>query len=248
MSRPPEYRFGAQTLHRLQYYREKADRYSDPKYRHMWGFALSWLYHRTPLCTWGQNHYGKDGVLYTDTLDHFSVTSWAAHECAKLDHTGWYTDAFQGNLIVGHVVKLRCPKGVLYIPATREDDGDVAFYLRDAVLVEKGGSDSYANEGEHEDARREVAKTADHYAEKEAEQMREEDVKYQAEQRIETLRDEIHDINKQALALLRSRKDNGFDEAQRDGLARELSAFLDERTERFIEIEKLEREPWSITE
>ena len=229
--------------YRLAQYRDEA---LNPR----WVRPLTWRdtrqHHPSP---WGaprpNNVRGRKGEIFTDSIDQYGADLGAVDKLFPrlIDHNGWYADNYQDALIVGHVCHMRCPRGTLYIPATRNTgcDGTV-HYLADAELVPKG-----ADEEAHDLACREAARSADHYAEREAEECREDNAKYMAEADIEEARAEIHGINKFVLALLGEIKSAGadFTAAICTALRAEVQQYLRDRREQFKIIKAREEDYWS---
>lgn len=161
---------------------------------------------------WRNNRYGfklsekswfptfKDAKYYSKNLDWIGENLGDANKFARLDHTGWYNDSWCSDVIRGAVIKIRCPKGVIYMAATYCTGWDgTTHYAEDSILVPKG-SDEYA----HENAISKVARWADGRAEREAEIARKDDAKAQAEDRISTLKDEIKEIRAEMLGLVKA--------------------------------------------
>lgn len=219
-----------------------------------WSRPLTWRdTRRHHLSPWGaprpRGARGPRGQIYSDSLNPYGNDLGAAHSLFPrlIDHKGWYVDSWQDALIVGHVVKLRSPRGTLYIPATRNTDCDgTTHYLADAELVPKG-----ASEDEHDDACREAARSADHYAEREAEEARDFEARGQAEAQIEEARAEIHRVNQQALALLaetKSARQTGgavFGPAVCEALRARVRALLAARAQQFSIIDERRANYWS---
>lgn len=231
------------TKQRLAQYRDEA---LNPR----WVRPLTWRdtrqHHPSP---WGapraNNARGEKGQIFSEQLDQYGADLGPAGKLfpRMFDHTGWYADNYQDELIVAHVCRMRCPRGTLYIPATRNTgcDGTV-HYINDAELVPRG-----ATEEQHDQACREAARSADHYAEREAEECREENAKYQAERDIEEARAEIHGINKFVLALLGEIKAAGadFTPAICTALRAEVQQYLRDRAEQFKIIKAREEDYWT---
>lgn len=231
------------TLHRLQQYRREAD---SPK----WVRPLTWRDTKQHHASaWGaprpNNVRGTNGEIFSDSLDQYGDDLGDVDKLfpRMFDHSGWYADNYQGALIVGHVCRMRCPRGTLYIPATRNTgcDGTV-HYLADAEIVPKG-----ATEEEHDQACREAARSADHYAEREAEEAREYYAKDQAEQDILEAREEIHKINVAVLELGREIKRHRpeFAPAICTALRERIADYLRERRAQFRIIAKREEDYWT---
>ena len=143
--------------------------------------------------------YGEKGEIYADNFDIIGEKIADSHELIRLRHTGYYADSFQGGVIRGAIVKLKTARGVYYIPATYCTDWEgITLHMKSAEIVEKGGS-----EDSHEGARVRIAYLADSYAEQEAENAREEDAKFQAEQKIESLKEDKQRAREAARDLIK---------------------------------------------
>jgi hypothetical protein len=107
---------------------------------------------------------------------------------------GYYVDGYASDTISGYVVKIRTPRGTLYVPMTACSGWDgVTYYMSEGELVEKGcGTD----EESHEHAITEVARTADHIAKREAEEARSYWLKEEAEYQIGETKAEMEEIAK----------------------------------------------------
>lgn len=235
------------TTQRLEQYRAEA---LSPK----WVRPLTWRDTKQHHASaWGAHAPNSArvsaGQIYSDSLDQYGQDLGAVGKLFPriIDHNGWYADNSQNSLVIGHVVKLRCPRGTLYIPATENTgcDGTV-HYIRDAELVPKG-----ASEDEHEQAQREAARSADHYAEREADECREYDAKDQAEQDIQQARKEIHETNAAVLALAREMKQ----QAPAAGVSHicqalhaQIKTYLKQRADCFRVIEQRTSNFWSAVE
>lgn len=229
--------------YRLAQYRDEA---LNPR----WVRPLTWRdtrqHHPSP---WGapraNNARGPKGQIYSESVDQYGRDLGPAGKLFPrlIDHNGWYADNNQDELIVGHVCRMRCPRGTLYIPATMRTDSDgTVHYFGDVERVPKG-----ATEEEHDSACREAARSADHYAEKEAEECREDNAKWQAEEDIRQARAEIHGINKFVLALLGEIKAAGadFTPAICTALRAEVQQYLRDRAEQFKIIKAREEDYWT---
>jgi hypothetical protein len=187
------------------------------------------------------NHSGR--ALYIDSL---AATGWrmtgdaadilrnagrwrAAEEC------DWYADNDQMAVIKSAVLQLPARDGLArYIPATycTDWDGATCYPL-----------DWY-------DTPEEAARAAASYAETEAEESREYYAKDRAEQDIAEAREEIHRINKEALALAREIKQQGraFSPAICSALRGSLVEYLNDRREQFDLIAKRQADYWSAVQ
>lgn len=224
------------TRQRLAAYRAKAAKNDSAPFN-------VWKYWTRSVWSVPSNATGKNGQRFTDTLEQYGKNLGDAHDLHRhINHRGWYADNYQDALIRGAVCKMRSPKGTLYIPATycTAWDGTIHF-IKDAVLVAKG-SDEY----DHDQAIRQAATYADHYAQKEAEEAREFEAKDQAEQMIAGARAYIHRINELTLELIREIKanENTYTPAVCQALKDSIKHRLNERRGAFEQISKLEGNFW----
>lgn len=112
---------------------------------------------------------------------------------------GYYIDGYCHETMEGHVYKIRCPRGTLYIPVTVCDGWDgVIYWMDDKYLVPKGG-----DEEAHEEAMKEVARDADHIAEREAEEARDHWMEDVAEQEVENAIEELKEIKENIFTAIR---------------------------------------------
>jgi hypothetical protein len=187
------------------------------------------------------NHAGR--ALYIDSME---ATGWrmtgdasdilrnagswrAAEEC------NWYADNDHDAVIKSAVLQLPARGGLArYIPATycTDWDGATCYPL-----------DWY-------DTPEEAARAAASYAQTEAEESREYYAKDRAEQDIIEAREEIHRINKEALALAREIKQQGraFSPAICSALRGSLMEYLNDRREQFDLIAKRQADYWSAVQ
>ena len=157
------------------------------------------------------------------------------------DTSGFYTDSYCSETMRGGVVRLRTARFTMYIPCTYHSDWDGAsLYYRDAERVPRN-----ATESDHETAAHEAARMAYQWAESEAEIAREDHAKYLASEDIERARAEIHNTNKQALALLAEIKGNQYTDNVCAALRHRLQEFITDRKRQFKVIEERTENFWS---
>lgn len=153
--------------------------------------------------------YGRDQItinhkareIYADSFDCLPLTlEGDAHEFARLDYTGWYTDNFQDGILKGAVISFRDP----HRTSNDENENSHVFYLSATYHTDWDGVTVYADSVHT--TRRDAALYADECARIEAEQCREEDERYQLEQRAAEAREELHGLNVSTLALIREIK------------------------------------------
>lgn len=138
--------------------------------------------------------YGDKGQIFADSFEVIGEKIGDCHEILspRMRNTGYYADSYCGEVIRGAVVKLRTSRGTYYIPATYCTAWEgVTLHMESAELVVTKGNKRIARLDDcHEGARVRMAYLADSYAEREAERAREEDAKFQAEQKIESLKED----------------------------------------------------------
>lgn len=169
-------------------------------------------------------------VLYVDSLD---ALGWRkvgdAHEIVRLNHTGWYADNYQDNLVIGCVLQLPSRKGEeQYVPATYNSDWDTA-----TVYLNEIGPDKDA-----------AARWADQNAEREAEVSREYEARDQAKQEIAEAREAIHTINKEVLPALKELKGASLTPAICSMVRAGITELLCDRRAQFNTIKKLQDDFW----
>lgn len=205
---------------------------------------------KAPVLYRGDLNRSQDGKeFYLDNLDQWPGTNEGdASDIIRLDHTGWFADNEQFTLIRGAVVSVRNPHAL-------NDDGEHKVYFPAIYYTEN----TRRNPGEVLsatvydrpcDSKEEAARIADSYAESEAEDAREGDAKYQAEQQIEDSRAEIHDLNKEALPLIREIKAHpqGYAAPVCSTIREKLGRILADREHLFNRIERLTDDYWTAVE
>ena len=190
------YKFEWSVKVRLAHYREKAERHNE---RYTNFTAHTWKDERWPTPKAIQKFYP---LSHSDDKSRLFIDDWDkwpgndlgdAYEVTRLDNTGWFSDNFQDGLVKGRVVSLRTPKGTRFYPGIYYTNCEgVTVYMNDYFTGEDGAE--------------EAARRADHYAEKDAEQCREDDAEYQADQRIGELKEEYHALNKSVLDEIKTIK------------------------------------------
>jgi hypothetical protein len=164
----------------------------------------------------------------------------------RQEYNGWYTDGFQDATLIGVVlcftrhdghqddgqyqgVHPNKPKGrVIYMAGTRHSDWD-------GVTLDLDTTDDPIT----------AARWADSMAEREAESCREEDEKYQAEQRVEELLEQIKAIRTRCLKLLRDMRPirkgmHGIPESICDTLRTAVQGYVEEIATLRGELEELQ--------
>lgn len=225
------------TRQRLILYRTraKASKYSNDWRQHKYGNTYNMPWH---------SGIRKDGLILTDDRDTLGdyLGDWGQFLRGRCwDALGFYADSFEFETIKGGVVRLRTARFTLYIPCTYCTGWDGAtLYFAMAERVERGST-----EEAHEAAAREAAATAYGRAEHEADVAREDDAKQRAAEDIEDARAEIHNGNRQALALLAEIRGREFTENVCEALRYRLRCLLDDRRQCFDRIKERRENYWS---
>lgn len=185
---------------RLQTYRERATAYGRPwqevRYPSTLPFGTTFT---------GTGPKGQRYTEQTDTYGTIVLTCDDRTRSSRSDNTGWYADSFQDSLVKYGVARISTPKGRLYVPVTWNTDSvGATYHFADRILVPKNDpvhKDSYDSESTHSEAIQDVMRYADSCAEYEAEECREYAAKDAAEQRIESLNEEIDDAKDSIRAI-----------------------------------------------
>ena len=173
----------------------------------------------------------EPGKVYVDSLKLGWRECGDSHDIVRLRHNGWYADNDQNGLLKGCVLQLPSRNGEpRYVPATYCTEWDGATIYMGEIGPDK----------------EQAARYADRNAEIEAESSREFYAKDEAEQQIVQKREEIHELNKEALELLREIKGQTFTPAVCGALKSTLQALLRDRRACFKRIGKLQEDFWLV--
>jgi len=199
-----------------------------------------------------------DGNYYPDAVDEIGDYLGDTDDLCKefgfstrglFATSGYFTDYHgNGGTVVPGVTFLRTSRCGLYIPTTLHTENDgVTLYMTDAEeLPKKFGND-------RETAIAAALRAAHGHAEKEADVMREEDVQWQAEQKIEVLLDEIPECRIRIRACVgRLRAARGYYNmhglpisATCTRLEDKIDEHWEEMRDKWKEVRDIERDPWS---
>lgn len=157
-----------------------------------------------------------------------------ADKIVDIRHTGWFCDDIQDRTLRGAVWQLPARNGApVYVYGWQSSDDENAAFICFIVQTEK----------------RDAAWLANSMAESDAEKEREENAKYRAEQDIENAREAIHELNKEALPLIKEIKKAGsFSPAICQALKAQLRTMFNKRKAQFELIATRERDYWSAVE
>lgn len=136
-----------------------------------------------PLIVEGRNK----GCRWIEATETYMRDIGDAHQIIRLRHTGYYTDSFHEAVVVGAVFQLPARRGVTqYVPAVRDPHNKGAALADFSNLTE---------------SKEDAARAADSMAERYAEDERDTDARYQAEQQIEDAKESISTARAQHSAL-----------------------------------------------
>lgn len=214
---------------------------------------------KTALHDEGKTYGWSGGTPDPQGLQHFPDLESAglrfvgyADELARLDHTGWYSDASQDAMMRGVVVQLPARGGCAQYLAGYEDAYGNGYILavprRGAIFQgEKGGAGEY--EAKSSGDAREAARRADRIAEREAEEARDYDEAWQAGARYADEAETLAATRKEALAILAERRKVAAVEAPAlcKAIRDQLRAILATRSAAFAKRESLARDVYGDT-
>lgn len=141
--------------------------------------------------------YKHENRVPVDSLSScFMQLEGFSDDVARLDHSGWYADNFQYELVKGAVMSIRTSG------RTDTDSGHFTYFP--AISYTKSDCDAVFLIPF--DDKREAALYADQLAEEYAEKAREMHAEFQAEQQIEDLKSQLHTINQKTLAVIKELK------------------------------------------
>lgn len=148
------------------------------------------------------NHY-HDGDLCLESLDGFDHVSIQDISRRSFDYSGYYADNFQCELIMPYIVRIKTSKGLFIAHAIAYNDSDMA-----TIYLSKGQFCSNDQESiNYDTCAFQMARIADSLADSLAEQGREDDAKFQAENQADYLKAENLQARKEAHALILAIKD-----------------------------------------
>jgi hypothetical protein len=139
-------------------------------------------------------------------------------ELIKINHTGFFCDDFQERIVSGAVIVTRWGKYVYVFPCVRWDGDETAqTYLKDAQKMlaceafppDYGQYDYKEPSEELTQMMRDAARWADQYAERIAEDEREESLKDRAQQYCEKLREDVVAYRQNVRELISEIKKHG---------------------------------------
>jgi hypothetical protein len=161
----------------------------------------------------------SDGRFWLEAGHGFRVSKAGEH--VRLRHTGWFVDSFQSDTTHGIVVNLSHGRWLAgYSDPWNDDCYCVELYVY----------------GDAQDA----AFAAESMAERFAEDCREADEKFQAEQDIEDARERIGSLREQVVALVQSIRKSTLDSVVCERLRADVRGMLAEKTRLYERIEELE--------
>lgn len=148
------------------------------------------------------NHY-HNGDLCLESLDNFDALPIQEVSRRSFDYSGYYADNFQQELINPYIVRIKTSRGLFIAPAIAYSDSDIAtIYLSKGGYVDK----TQDFQREYEAWAHTCAGRADRIADRLAEQGREDDAKFQAEDQADTLKADNLQARKEAHDLIQAIK------------------------------------------
>lgn len=179
----------------------------------------------------GNRRIDEPNTWYTHTNSpSFCREPKEAHKVVNLRHTGWYADNHRDMLYVGVVAQLAGREhGERWIAGYEDKESDRYTF------------DLSCTYGEASSA----AHAADSMAQHDAEESRDFYAQDRAEQDIAEARAEIHQINQEALKLLREAKGKSFTPAVCSAVKAAMHGFLADRQAQFKIIADREHDYWS---
>ena len=179
----------------------------------------------------GNRHPEEPNTWYSHTNSpSFCREPKEAHKVVNLRHTGWYADNHQDMLYVGVVAQLAGREHEERWIAGYEDKEGGRYTFDLSCIYDEASSAAHA---------------ADSMAEHDAEESRDFYAQDQAEQDIAEARAEIHQINQEALKLLREAKGKNFTPAVCSAVKAAMHGFLADRQAQFKIIADREHDYWS---
>lgn len=242
----PHWQHNTNPARRLEYYKALAGHYCAtsgvvPDWRrYRWNKPAA-LVNGKYSATWSAD---RKNIFVDSLADCPFKLEGDASDLTCTDYTGWYADSFQDELIKGAVVSFRDPRRMY---GTDGDDNGkdthkkylAAYYATQSDGATIDFSYYYETKGD-------AARGADRLAERAAEESREYHAKDQAEQQIERLREEIHELNREALPLLAEIKKAGrhYTPAVCGAVKDKIADILETRRARFHSIAQLTDDFW----
>lgn len=206
---------------RLAAYRARAEKYRANQPQHANGHYGTWR-------AWASKPIGQKSCKRFGTYDNGAGMWLDSHDQApgfrfikkvgellNLRYTGWYTDHDFGETAIGTVSVLRLGKWAYAVPGythSSMDTDTLRFDDAQRILAKDAWSESgdkFAVTEAFEDIMRDVAHTADHLAQKYAEDCKEGETEALAESRIEQFRDDIATAREAIKELIQEIKQHG---------------------------------------
>lgn len=191
-------------------------------------------------------YHGKGYAMSEDhkkaffhAVEDFARPVWDSEKDNMRGATGFYDDNFANECIRWCVVKIA--------PANKKHNREALYAPITYGTGHEGVTLHLDCAGSQEDAQR----WGESEAEKLAEEGRENDAKFQAEQQIEDNRETIHSLNVKALALIRAikdSKDRAFAPAICEALRENLTGHLVTRSKLFKRIAILQDDYWQAVQ
>lgn len=185
-----------------------------------------------------------------DVSKHLRFVGYADEITSAVEHTGWFTDNFQDETVRGAVWQLPTRNHELqfvygYVDPWNDDSAFISFEIVTQDLSDMPDLMSYyGNEPKDWEACRSAALYADQMAQLMAEESRENDAKFQAEQQIETLHEQAKDAIEAFHDLKPSAREKQ-DSVVCTLIHKELMSMRETVSESIRRIKELKDDPWS---
>lgn len=172
---------------------------------------------------------GSFGARWCENLSAYFRQHETAEKLLRLRHKGWFTENFCGETVRGEVWRLPHGKFLAVIP---DQFNDGAGIVENCVY----------------DDENDAARNADRMAEIYAENAREDDAKFQAEQQIESARELIASARETVRELIAGIRESKLSPRICEQLRADIKRERAEIREQFARIEKLSENFWSAVQ
>jgi len=188
------------------------------------------------LASCGTGQTNRNGKICVHETDDFAPVVWNSKTDNRRNITGYYADNFQDSCIYWCVVKIA--------PANRKHNREALF----APVTYSDGFEGVTIHVDHSGSLDDAQQWGEQIAAREAEECREDDAKFQAEQQIEEAREAIHAINRKVIPCLRELKTVSLSSGICAVLREKIMDYLQERDSLFNQINTLQSNPWKAVE
>lgn len=174
--------------------------------------------------------FTREGMANPETVETIQPRNVRpCHKVANIRHTGWYTDAYR-EMETAHGVVGLLPHG-RYVAGIQDPWGNPPVWGRESF-----------------DCEITAAREADRMTEKWAEECRDGDAQFRAEQRIEENREELSELRESIRKLARSLKGLSLPSPVCDAVKAQLSQALRQKRKLWAEIRSFQANHWNAVE